>query len=244
MKKLVIFALVSLLFLAPAATLRAEDLSGTTSDLGSTSARPPVASEGEIAMIYWQLARKTPNFDAMAKSTDEFKKAAPFERGQVLAAQSTFMKNIFDNINFSQPTVVRMLVHVSPYSEKNKGFVITDFEDQTYFKYSFAGENYAIVPRGLMDHQFLGPIEDMSFVQKIAASNRAYHQFHLMVYLKPDFADPPNTLTEIDGMRYHIISGQVAHVSLYDVPETQQLWGDNSQEFNKAQQDQLMNLKQ
>ena len=124
MKKIFICVLVSLFFLAPVSGSRAEDISGLTADLGSTSAKPPVASEAEIAMVYWQLARKTPNFDAMAKSTEEYKKAGEFERDQVLSAQKANMMNIHANINFSQPTVVKMLVHLSPYSEKNKGFVI------------------------------------------------------------------------------------------------------------------------
>lgn len=244
MKKLLSLLLVSCLLSLPLAA-RAEDFSGTASDLGSTSSKPPVASDAEVAMIYWLLAGQSPNYDAMARASDEYKKAGDFERGQVLAAQVANLRNIHDNINFTHPTVVRMLVHISPYSEKNKGFVITDFEDQTYFKYSFAGENYAIVPRGLMDHQFLGPVEDATVIHKILAARPGYNSvFHLMVYLKPDYADKPDTLTEVDGLRYHILTGQVAHVSLYDVNDSQQLWGDNSDEFNKAQQEQLMNLKQ
>ena len=244
MKKLLSCLLVScLLSLSPGA--RAEDFTGSASDLGSVSSKPPVASDAEVAMIYWLLAGKSPDYDAMAKASDHYKKAGDFERGQVLAAEVANLRNIHDNINFTHPTVVRMAVHLSPYSEKNKGFVITDFEEQTYFKYSFGGENYAIVPRGLLDHQFLGPIEDVTAAYKIGGAQRAFgNVFHLMVYLKPDYADKPDTLTEVDGQRYHILTGQVAHVSLYDANDSQQLWGDNSDEFNKAQQDQLMNLKQ
>jgi hypothetical protein len=244
MKKLLSCLIVASFLMLPAA-LRAEDFSGGASDLGSTSARPPVAHDDEVAMMYWQLVRKTPNFDAMAKASDAYKKAGQFERDQILTAQKMEIQNVYDNINFSHPTVVRLAVQLSKYSEKNKGFVVNNLEEQTFFKYTFAGENYAIVPRGLLDHQFLGPIDDMAFVKKIVDHLKNNdNNFHLMIYLKPDFADPPETLTEVDGEKFHIISGQVAHVALYDSTENQQLWGDNSEDFDKAQQDQLMNLKQ
>ncbi len=214
------------------------------SDLGATG-HPPVATEQEIAMTYWQLAHTPPKFDQMAAQTDQFKNSSQFEKDQVKAAVITDLKNSYDNITFNHPTIFAMKVHLSPYSEKNKGFVIKDFEDQTYFKYSFAGDKYAVVPRGLMDHQFLGPMNDDTMLGKIN-----YYQKHggntfvLMIYLKPDYADPPGTLTEIDGDKYHIISGTVAHVGLYDPSETQQLWGDNSVEFNKAEKNDLLQLKQ
>jgi hypothetical protein len=244
MKKLLSCLVLSCFLFLPA-VLHAEDFGGGMSDLGSTTARPPIASDAEVAMIYWQLARKTPNFDAMAKASDAYKKAGQFERDSVLSAQKADIQNVFDNINFSKPTVVRLAVNISKYSEKNRGFAITNMEDQTFFKYSFAGENYAIVPRGLMDHQFLGPIPDDTFVYKIGSYQKSEHNnFHLMIYLKPDFADPPDSMTEVDGQKFHVISGQVSHVALYNAGETQQLWGDNSVDFNKEQQDQLMNLKQ
>jgi hypothetical protein len=244
MKKLLSCLAVSCLLLLPPVFSRAEDFTGSAADLGTT-ARPPIASATDVAMMYWQLARKSPNFEAMARSSDQYKKATDFERESVLNAVKADLRNSFDNVSFSHPSVVDLKVTLSPYSSKNKGFAITNLEEQTFFKYSFAGENYAIVPRKLMDHQFLGPIEDYSFVSKILGSQKTYGGvFHLMIYLKPDFADPPEQLTEVDNEKFHIISGEVAHVALYDAQETQQLWGDNSEDFNKGQQDQLMNLKQ
>lgn len=243
MKQLLICALASLFIAAMTLPAPAEGLNGQA-DLGASDARPMVTQEPQIAMMYWQLARKTPDFAAMARATDEYKQAGQFEHDQVEAGQIANLKGMYDSVNFAMPMVVQMAVHLSRYSEKNKGFVITDFEDQTYFKYSFAGENYAVVPRGLMDHQFMGPIDDPAYVKAIEDAGRHFGQFRLMIYLKPDYADPPTTLTEIDGKRYHIISGAVSHVSLFNLPETQQLWGDNSQEFNKEEQNQLLNLKQ
>ncbi|MEZ0224181.1 MAG: hypothetical protein ACAH83_06495 [Alphaproteobacteria bacterium] len=244
MKNLLFSALLSALLLAPSFGAHAEDQSGTLSDLGSTTSRPDVANETEIAMKYWLLARKEPKFEAMARETKEYQAAGQFDRDSVMAAQVSRMKDVYNNMSFTRPTVVRMKVHLSPYSPKNDGFVITDFEDQTYFMYTFAGENYAIVPRGLMDHQFLGPIQDKDRAYKIAHMGGNFREFRLMVYVKLDYADPPDTMTEIDGKRYHIISGQVAHVALYGAEETEQLWGDNSDEFNSAQHNDLMNLKQ
>jgi hypothetical protein len=248
MKNMFFSALLSLLLLGPA-TARAEDWSGTRSDLGSTTSRPEIADAAEIAMKYWLLARKEPKFEDMARQTKEYQAASQFERDGVLSAQVAMMKNIYNSVSFSRPTVVRMKVHLSPYSPKNDGFAITDFEEQTYFMYTYAGENYAIVPRGLMDHQFLGPIQDPARAKKIAYMGGNFHEFRLMVYVKLDYADPPDTLTEIPdangkSARYHIISGQVAHIALYGVDETEQLWGDNSEEFNTAQHNELMNLKQ
>lgn len=249
MKNLLFSALLSALLLAPLAGARAEDLSGLNSDLGSTTSRPEVANDIEIAMKYWLLSRKEPKFDDLARQTTEFEAAGQFERDGVLSAQVARMRDVYNSISFAHPTVVRMKIHLSPYSPKNDGFVVTDFEDETYFRYTFAGENYAIVPRGLMEHQFLGPMNDKDRSYKIGHLGGNFHEFHLMVYVKLDYADPPDTLTEIPDpngkpARYHIISGQVAHIALYAGDEAEQLWGDNSDEFNSAQHDELLNLKQ
>jgi hypothetical protein len=249
MKKPFFSLLLTVLLLMAVPGARAEDLMGLP-DTAAPATRPPVAQEGEVAMMYWMLARQNPKFDAMAKKSDEYQKADQFDKDNVLRTKVSEMKSLYDMVNFSHPTVVAMLVHLAPYSEKNKGFVITDFEDQTFFKYSYAGEKYAIVPRGLMDHQFLGPITDLALVNKIKLSSyKNAKAFHLLVYLKPDFADPPNTLTEIPDEknkpeRFHIISGAVQQVALYDVGDTQQFWNDKSDEFNKEQTDELLNLKQ
>jgi hypothetical protein len=249
MKNMIFSVLFAALLLAPASLARAEDQSGMMSDLGSTTSRPEVDSDMDIAMKYWLLARKEPKFEDMARQTKEYKAAGQFERDGVKNAQIGMIKNVYNSISFTRPTVVRMKVHLSNYSPKNDGFVITDFEDQTYFKYSFAGENYAIVPRSLMEHQFLGPIQDKDRAYKIAHLGGNFHEFHLMVYVKLDYADQPDTLTEIPDengkpARYHIISGEVSHIALYAGDETEQLWGDNSEEFNSAQHNELMNLKQ
>ncbi|TAL28208.1 MAG: hypothetical protein EPN97_15250 [Alphaproteobacteria bacterium] len=244
MKNMIFSALLSFLLLGSAAGVRAEDLSGLRSDLGSTSSRPEIADDAEIAMKYWLLARKEPKFEDMARKTKKYQEASQFERDGILSGQVAMMKNTYNSVSFSRPTVVGMKVRLSAYSPKNDGFAITDFEEETYFMYTFAGENYAIVPRGLMDHQFLGPIQDQQRASKIAHMGGNFHVFDLMVYVKLDYADPPDTMTEIGGKRYHIISGQVAHVALYGANETEQLWGDNSDEFNSTQHNELMNLKQ
>jgi hypothetical protein len=243
MKSPFICAIFSFLLFA-AGAVYAEDVTGTKADLGATS-HPPVATAEEVAMSYWQLAHQSPKFDVMALQTDAYKNANSFEKDQVKEAQVAYLKNAFDSVTFTHPMVFALKVRLSPYSDKNRGFMIKDIDDQTFFKFTYAGENYAVVPRGLTDHQFMGPIPDDSYVSAIKlAWKTSGDQFALLIFVKPDYADPPATMTEMDGQMYHVISGAVSHVSMYDLDEQQQLWGDDSQEFNKQQSNDLLNLKQ
>jgi hypothetical protein len=238
MKKLLFLLLCGALLALPAQKAGAQFASF------GAEARPKIASEQEIALLYYRLTQQMPDFSAWARASDEYRKALPIDRETVEAQKVAELKTAYNLLSFSDPVVVRLRVHLSAYSPKNKGYVVNNIEEQTFFKFKYAGQNYAIVPRGLMDHQFLGPMPDDSYDTAISRHRAIGSSYNLMIFLKPDWADQPDTLTEIDGESFHLISGPISHVALFDVNETVQLWASESKIAGGEQSQELLNLKQ
>lgn len=241
MKKL-FFLVLCFSLVAVSPELRAENLVGMA-NLGNNQ-RPKIATEQEVALIYHRLSEQVPDFRAWARASKEYLEASALDREAVEARKAEEIKTAYQLLSFSEPIVVRLRVNLSAYSQKNKGYIVKNIEEQTFFKFKYAGRNYAIVPTDLINYQFLGPMPDDSYDKNISRHRAIGSSYTLMIYLRPNWADKPDVLTEIDGERFHVISAPVSHVELFDVGETVMLWGNNSKSFDTAQSSELLNLKQ
>jgi hypothetical protein len=209
---------------------------------------PKEIDDENLAMTYYRLAyaqdssadKKGPDFKVLAREMKKYQEADSFHRTDVLNSLVDEMRSSFDAIVFNEPIALRLPVHLSGYSEKSQGFVIPDLGDQVVMRRSFAGQNFAIIPRQLADYQFMSVAKTVA--DAIGPNTGAKTQYKLVIYLSPDFADPIDKLTEMPGAannamaEYHVMSGKVNKVQLWDDEEKVRFW-DSADSIKPAMQD-------
>lgn len=202
-----------------------------------------MTSAGQIAMIFYRLTEQTPDFEGWAAKAESYINAPPFDKITILQQKTTELKNIFNLISLQEPIVVSMPVRLSLYSQTNHGFFIENFRDDTYFGYSFMGQNYALVPQALMDHQWISiGGTAATLLEKIAASKK---NRSLMLYFEitPRFADKTAPLN-LDGEDYWLVSGEISNLRIYDPTYGRLVWESNSGTGPAPDIQELLNLKQ
>lgn len=221
----------------------------------AVSAAPPVGQQGfpdfashvEVATIFHKLTGQAPNFEQWAKLSPECQ-AEKTQTGRITCVENKQaelrQKYQLQTLNESIPVPFVPAIF-SAYSKENQGYVVKNFTEETYLPFTYAGRNYAIIPQGLMDRQFL-PITGPAQKDVENALRGAQRKAVVLLYIKPTFADKNAMPVELDGKQYTLISGQVTNIGVYKCRKNQPctlLWEEGSQESRDAQRDDLMNLK-
>jgi len=210
-----------------------------------TTYYPNTASALDVATIYYRLIRQRPDFRAWIPFLPEYKKMSEAERLSYLDSKSQDLNYNFNLLTLQEPIAIQFDAVLSPYSDENEGYIVRNFADDTYFSFAFAKYNYAIIPQGLMEHQFL-PVQKSAKVAVESAMGVNRHIL-MIIYVQPNFADANAQPTEIEGKSYRLISGKVMNIALYgpsSAGRTTSLWEENTKEYNDKQRDELLNLKQ
>ena len=223
---------------------RAEaQIAGPLDVVTEESAKPAVTPPERVAMLFYLLTGKTPDFKFWAHETPEYKNAAPVEKMLVEKQQTERMKNNYTLLTREDQVIVEMPAMVSAYSEVGRGFFIENFKEDLFFPVIFTGENYALVPQAIMDHQWV-PAEGRQKMRDIetAAAGGKDRRLPLILYLKPRSADGTSPAT-IEDTPFWLMSVEVKKMELYTPDGAQLLWSsDEGKEKTNAQQQELLNL--
>jgi hypothetical protein len=182
------------------------------------SQKPTLVSPLEIAMIYYKYSGKTPDFSAWALLSDEYKNASIYDKAAILDARSREIADSFGLLGPDEQIVADYPVTLSEYSLGNKGYLIESFKDDTFFPFSYGGENFALVPKNILDHQWI-PAEGLPAknIDDLRLASENGKDAVMTFFLVPKFAD--KVPVTIDGKEYHVIGVEVAGLAFFDSKE-------------------------
>ena len=186
--------------------------------------RPRISTAEEIAITQRALSVDPPSATEWARHSKEYKEANDFDREAVMEAKRREYIEKFRVFTKPDVLVISANVQISRYSEMNKGFVIESFNEQTFFGYSFGGENYAVVIPKLMDYQWV-EIEPEAAQAITSAAGSNHRKVNVVIEVEPKYAD--KKIIELGGKPYRILAGEVATISIYAPRSDRVLWSRN-----------------
>jgi hypothetical protein len=245
MKKLTSFLVLAFLSMAglPPGAAAAEDILGSLPAAASPVAKP-VPTDGEtITLLFSKLTRRAPDFDSMIRQTEAYKAASSFEQPSIIEKETEKLKEAYRLLSPAEPIVVETQVKLSSYNASNRGFFVENFKTETFFPVSHNGTFYAIVPRGIVDKQWL-KIEDPEIAKAIQGAANASRTGMLTMVLRllPRYADASSPVT-IDGTDYWPIAADIKEMALYAPEDGALLWQSNARVQSKAHES-ILNLYQ
>lgn len=237
------FAAAAVVAVMMAGALVASSPSAAQWATGTTGAeyRPRLSTAEEIAITQHVLSADAPDPAEWAKYTKEYQASNDFDRQKVLEEKRKEYIQKFKLYIKPDALVVRARVQLSPYSELNKGFIIESFTNETFFAYSFAGQNYALVIPKLMDYQWIG-IEKQDAELIINALSSQSKKINVVIEVEPKFAD--KTPIELQGKKYRLLGGEVVSISLYGSHSDRVLWSRNGIGRAEKSRNSIINLQQ
>lgn len=213
---------------------------------------PDISSARQVATIFHRLVGVRPNFKQWVRFIDDCKNLDDLARIECEETKPAEMDKEYALTTAEQPIVVQFLADMSQYSYENGGYVVKNFEDGVFFPYTFAGANYAVIPQGLMDYQFLSIIDEPARKVERTLSYSKRRKMLMVIYVLPTYANKDEKAMEMTGpdgtvKPYKLISGRVANVALYECPKNGScvsLWDQGTKEFRDQQKQELLDLKQ
>jgi hypothetical protein len=202
--------------------------------------KPPLASPLTIALAYYKLTARAPNFESWVRQQDAYKNANSFDKPVVEANMVQKLKDAYNALLLTEPLPMEIQAQLSAYDMRNKGFFIENFKASTFFPSSYAGESYAVVPQNITDKKWLG-VEDLrvaATIEKAAAANNRL--LTMVMFLVPRYADASSPAV-IDGVNYWPIAADVKKMMLFQPGDDSPLWLDGPEAINKTHQS-ILNL--
>lgn len=247
MKKLAFLCLLGFAVLVGLSPVRAQEIMGQYGGFATpmgASTLPTVTTDEQVMLLHHRIANRSPDFKALARLSDEYKAANDFDKEKVLQGKIMALRNNFDMTSPEDKLVVKLPVTVSSFSVRNKGFVINELNDTMNFKYSYSGKNYAFIPMGMSEHQWIDAPDDTTAltIDKARGPGNAYT---LIITFAPNYADPPDRMTALeDGKEYTIMTGPTSNIALYDAAGKEMLWTNLRKAAPDPINDSLLKLKQ
>ncbi|MDE1152317.1 MAG: hypothetical protein PW788_07255 [Micavibrio sp.] len=205
----------------------------------SDGKKPEPTPPAYIAMLYNKLLGKAPDFAAWVTSTEQYKEAELYDRAKIVELNSEKMQNTYSLLTVSEPIVLDVTANISGYSPLGKGFLVQNFNDMTYFNYTYMGERYALVPNGMTKYQWLRSPEELSPMIMRETDNG--QNAIMTITLTPQAADAKPM--QLDGRNCRLIMGEVSKIELWSKDKTHVIWDTQIAETN-ASKKRLLNLYQ
>jgi len=207
--------------------------------------KPQPTTPGYIAMLFYKLSGKAPDFESWARRTEAYQAAAGYDRLSVQDRQAQLLKNIYDLLTFHEPLIVETPVKLSEYSALNKGFFVESFRTDTFFPFRYNDRSYAVVPSGIMDQQWI-KAPDPAVVRAIQAASRNDRgkSLSMVLMLTPKYADSFTPAT-LEGRSYWLISAEAKKMMLYAPDSPVPLWkSDDGAAPDDTKRQELLRLRQ
>ena len=207
--------------------------------------RPKTTEPYYISMMFFKLSGTIPDFKNLAENTKRYQESSRLDRLNVLDQEVQELKNIYSLITMQEPIIIELPVRLSEYSKNNKGFFIESFTENMFFPIESNGQNYALVPNGLMDKQWL-KVTNKETADTIEAANNVENGKPLIMtlYLTPVYADS-SVPANIEGKNYWLMSVNIKDMELYLPDASSSIWKFSGLESNKDSQtlQKLLNLR-
>jgi len=179
-----------------------------------------------IAMIFYRFSGKAPDFRDMVMNSDEYKMTADNEKIYIIERLVEEYRSTYSLITMQEPIVLEADVKLSNYNEKLGGFLIENFNSNFFFVVEAMGKNYALIPEGIVDKQWM-KVEDKNIGKKIeqqyARAILMRDPLRMSFTLTPVYSDATKPIV-INNKEYWLMSVKPTSMVLY-APETEEvLW--------------------
>jgi len=232
-----IFALFMLALLLLVQPARAQFIN--PADMQKSDLTPAIT----VAMLYYKYSHQAPDFQAWALLSDDYKNAADYDK---LAMQDSKAKELEQSFSLLAPD--EMIVAdfdgvLSDYSLQNEGYIVENFTNTMFIPFSYAGENYAVVPKGAVDKQWLS-VKGMAAksIDDLRKASKSGKNVTLTLSLASRYANQDEKVT-IDGKDYRLLAAEIKSIAVFD-PKGAVLWRQQPDAISpiSKQQQELLNL--
>ncbi len=185
------------------------------------SGKKPDATQGiYVAMLYEKLLDKTPAFEDWVRSSPKYAKTELYDRPQYLKDEVDKMYDTYNLLTVTEPIVLDVNAKITAYSPLGKGFLVQNFNDMTYFNYTYMGQRYALIPNGVASYQWLKCPADLS--DSIAREMSENQTVRLTMTLTPQGADPHPI--QMDGRTYKLVMAEISKIELWSKDNSYIVW--------------------
>ena len=212
-----------------------------------STAVPKITPAINVATTFYKWTRQLPPFNIWARHIPEAKTPRSEVAWQVFLRQKPAeLEANYGLVMYNEPINVGFSAVLSKYSEKTGGYLVRNFADETFFSFDFAGRSYAVIPKALMDHQWLSVSPFISKQIEESMPNKSRRQVTLIITLEPigAYKDP----MEIDGKKRYVVATKVSNMGIYSCDKgmvnCKTLWHEGTKEAREQEKNELLNLKQ
>lgn len=196
----------------------------TLSYAGSGNVTRPAPTDAlHIAMLYEKLiSDRTPDFTDWVMETPKYKKAELYERPDIVEKGKEELAKTYRLLSTNEPIILEVKMQISAYSPVGKGFLVKYFNDLTYYRYTYMGNRYALVPSGVMAYTWLKAPK--SFAEEMMKETNNGHDAKLLLTLIPQSADRKPMI--LDGRPTRLMMAEVTKVELWSKDGQRVIWDD------------------
>lgn len=208
------------------------------------SYKPDMTEPITVAMVAHRSSGQMPDFMQWATMTDDYKNAPDYDKTSMQEKQADELEKSFNLLATDEQIIVDFPAILSDYSLNNEGYLIDNFTPTMFFPFSYAGKNYAVVPKDVLEHQWL-PVKDMPAKQidDIRKASKTGQEVTLTLTLSPRFIRNATTIT-IDGKDYLPLATELKSMAIFGA-NNRLVWRQKAQSGGSSlQQNKLMNLYQ
>lgn len=240
-----VFALALLLSAAPALAQDMMPAADNALDYSAADRHPPQTAPSYVAMVFYKMAGRQPNFEEWIRQSDDYKSAPQTERAAVRERMLGEFRSAFSLLTTHEPITLEMPVRVSAYSEESRGFFIDSFKADTFLPVAYNGQSYAIVPQGLMDKQWISVSDQDAIKAIMAARTQAGDKgLTLQMVLLPQSVDASSP-AQLEGGAYWLIAANIGKMMLFGPdPKAAALWQSEDSAEDARKRQELLNLRQ
>jgi hypothetical protein len=177
-----------------------------------------------IAMLYEKILHggEAPDFEDWVRKSPDYENAQLYERPNIVEKNSKNLKDTFQLITYTEPIILSLKVHISGYSKTANGFFVQNFQNMSYFDYTYLGQRYAVIPNGLAQYQWLKAVPEE--VPEIMRETDNGSATNLVISLVPMSADPkPMTL---NGKTYNLMMTDISKIEIWSKDGSHVVWDD------------------
>ncbi|MDI1226162.1 MAG: hypothetical protein PSY14_00560 [bacterium] len=208
-----------------------------TPALGFGGTKPVATSPLYIAMLYHKLAGDAPDFAGWTKQWDLYQKTDMADRPALLDKRVGEMTNTFNLMTPAEPIIVQSRIKLSTYSATNQGFFVQNFNDVTFFNYSYMGKRYALIPGGAAKYQWLkAPANMAEAIMRETDNGTAGKVTLTLISMRAD----PKPLV-MNGTPYNLLMADISKIELWSKDGKTLVWDSQIGE-SKGRKD-LLNLR-
>lgn len=204
---------------------------------GAGELREEETSDAYISMLFFKMSDIIPDFENWARATQTYEDASRFDKLMVQDKLVDQLNEIFIQIREDDPIYVDVKAGVSKYSMSHQGFLIEDFSQETFFSFTHMGENFAVIPQGINDFQWINV--DPGLGKKLGKMFGPDNKADLQVVLTPVAADANHPLV-LGGKKHWLVLAKIDSVRVWDNDGEKILWKSGTVDVNRAKE--LMEL--